>query len=543
MPASVSLSNLTWSTPDGRTLFSDLDISFDTGRTGLVGRNGVGKSTLLKLISGSLPAQAGTVSVSGSLGLLRQSVRPAANETIADLFGASEGLELLRRAEAGQADVAELADADWSLETRVASALARLGLDMPAETPLAMLSGGQCTRAGLAALIFSEPDFILLDEPTNNLDREGKAAVLALMASWRAGAIVVSHDRELLDTMDTIVELTALGATRHGGNWSHYHERKMAALAAARLDLAEAERRAADVARSSQKVAERKARKDSAGHKKRAKGDAPRILLDRQKNRSENTAGDNARLAERRLAQAADAAAAARAQLEIIEPFTVVLPTTGLPASKLVLRIEEAKAGYHQDRPIIEDLSFAITGPERVAITGANGSGKTTLLALVSGQLQPWSGSVRVMADFAMLDQQVSLLDPSASIRDNFRRINPDAGENACRSALARFMFRADAALQIVSSLSGGQLLRAGLACVLGGTKPPPLLILDEPTNHLDIDSIETVEAGLRAYDGALLVVSHDEAFLRGIGITHRLELSPRQSSAAYQSEKPFAIS
>jgi ATPase subunit of ABC transporter with duplicated ATPase domains len=170
-------------------------------------------------------------------------------------------------------------------------------------------------------------------------------------------------------------------------------------------------------------------------------------------------------------------------------------------------------------------LSLDITGPERIAVTGANGSGKTTLLALISGELKPWAGTVRVMTTFSMLDQRVSLLDPSVSIRDNFRRINPLTDENACRAALARFMFRADAALQSVSTLSGGQLLRAGLACVLGGPTPPPLLILDEPTNHLDIDSIAAVEAGLRAYDGALLVVSHDEVFLEEIGISRRLEL------------------
>jgi ATPase subunit of ABC transporter with duplicated ATPase domains len=124
-----------------------------------------------------------------------------------------------------------------------------------------------------------------------------------------------------------------------------------------------------------------------------------------------------------------------------------------------------------------------------------------------------------------MLDQRVSLLDPTLSIRDNFRRLNLQADENAGRAALARFMFRADAALQVVGTLSGGQMLRAGLACVLGGLAPPSLLILDEPTNHLDIDSIAAVEAGLRAYDGALLVVSHDEVFLDAIGITRRLEL------------------
>jgi ATPase subunit of ABC transporter with duplicated ATPase domains len=193
--------------------------------------------------------------------------------------------------------------------------------------------------------------------------------------------------------------------------------------------------------------------------------------------------------------------------------------------------MDAASAGFEPARPIIRDLSFVITGPERIAVTGPNGSGKTTFLALVTGALQPWAGTVRVVTDFALLDQRVSLLDPSLSIRDNFRRINRRADENTCRAALARFMFRADAALQIVSRLSGGQLLRAGLACVLGGAAPPALLILDEPTNHLDIDSIESVEAGLRAYDGALLVASHDEAFLEAIGISRRLELSPRDSA------------
>jgi ATPase subunit of ABC transporter with duplicated ATPase domains len=175
---------------------------------------------------------------------------------------------------------------------------------------------------------------------------------------------------------------------------------------------------------------------------------------------------------------------------------------------------------------VISDVSLTITGPERIAVTGPNGSGKTTLLALVTGQLQPLAGRVQVLTDFALLDQRVSLLDPAESIRDNFRRLNPEADENACRAALARFMFRADAALQLAASLSGGQMLRAGLACVLGATRPPALLILDEPTNHLDIDSIQAVEAGLRAYDGALLVVSHDEAFLEAVGISRRLALS-----------------
>ena len=161
-----------------------------------------------------------------------------------------------------------------------------------------------------------------------------------------------------------------------------------------------------------------------------------------------------------------------------------------------------------------------------MAIRGPNGSGKTSLLRLLTDDLAPTEGTVRITPRLALLDQQVSLLDPEQSIRDNFRRLNPEASENDCRAALARMMFRADAALQGVASLSGGEMLRAALACTIGSVQPPELLILDEPTNHLDIHAIAAVEAGLRAYDGALLVVSHDRDFLEAIGIERELWLS-----------------
>jgi ATPase subunit of ABC transporter with duplicated ATPase domains len=524
MAASITLSELAWPTPDGRSLFGDLGLTFGPVRTGLVGRNGVGKTTLLKLISGELRPRSGRVAVNGRVAVLRQSVQVGSDETVADLFGVADALAVLRRAERGEAPDDELFDADWTLESRMAVSLGRLGLDVPPDTPLGTLSGGQRTRAGLAALVFAEPDFLLLDEPTNNLDRDGREAVIALLAGWRSGAVVVSHDRELLDTVDAIVELTTLGATRYGGNWTAYRELKARELAAARRTLADAEKQIADAARTAQETVERQARRNGAGRRKGLKGGTPRIMLGIMKDCAEDTTGGNARLAERQREQATEAAAAARAQIEVLQPLTVTLPPTHLPAGRTVLRIGEATVGYEPGRPIARDLSFELIGPERVAVTGPNGSGKTTLLSLVTGRLTPWAGTVNVTTAFALLDQQVSVLDPAPSIRDNFRRLNPQADELACRSALAKFMFRADAALQTVSTLSGGQLLRAGLACVLG-VAPPPLLVLDEPTNHLDVDSIEAVEAGLRAYDGALLVVSHDETFLDAIGITRRIEL------------------
>jgi ATPase subunit of ABC transporter with duplicated ATPase domains len=230
------------------------------------------------------------------------------------------------------------------------------------------------------------------------------------------------------------------------------------------------------------------------------------------------------RLADRQRDDATAALTDAREQIEILQPLTVMLESSGLPLGRTVLLIENLTGGPTAT-PIIRSLYLNITGPERLALTGPNGSGKTTLLRLATGEVAPTAGMVRITPRHALLDQQVALLDPAQTIRENYLRLNAGDTENACRAALARFMFRADAALKRVAELSGGETLRAGLAVTIGSSHPPELLILDEPTNHLDIHAIAAVEAGLRAYDGALLVVSHDHAFLDAIGITREVEL------------------
>ncbi len=525
MPASITLSALSFALPDGRVLFSDLDFSFNQERTGLVGRNGAGKTTLLKLISGEYLPSAGRVSVTGTLGSLRQLQAVPDDMTLADLFGVRRALALLRKAEAGEASAADFADVDWTLEARLAESLGRAGLEAEAATPLVCLSGGQRTRAALAALVFQSPDFLLLDEPTNNLDREGRDLVARLLAGWRGGALVVSHDRELLEQMDAIVELTTLGAARYGGGWSAFEARKALELDAARHDLAEAERQLETTREKTQLAAEKKARKDSAGKRKAARGGAPRLLIGAMKRRAEVSSGEIQKLSERQITEAEADAAAARQKIEVLETMAVRLPSCRLPPGRMVLTLSGVSAGYVPDQAILHDLSLEVRGAERIALAGANGSGKSTLLNVITGALTPFEGEARVHVPFVMLDQEVSLLDPAETILGNFRRLNPQADENGCRAALARFRFRADAALQPVATLSGGERLRAGLACVLGGALPPQLLILDEPTNHLDIASLEAVEAGLVAYDGAVIVVSHDEAFLARIGIARRLEL------------------
>ncbi|KGB52985.1 ABC transporter [Sphingopyxis sp. LC81] len=523
---SITISNLSWSTPDGRAVLSGLDFNFQSERTGIVGRNGVGKSTLLRLLTGELAPASGSIAIDGTIAMLRQTVQVAAHESIADLFGARGALALLRKAEAGEASVEEIGDADWTLEARIDEALAGVALPLPADTPLAQLSGGQRTRAALAGAMFAAPDFLLLDEPTNNLDRAGREAVRDLLARWRGGAIVVSHDRELLEEMDAIVELTGLGAARYGGGWSAYRERKAIEQAAIEAEFAGTEKRIDAAQRQAQAATERQDRRDSRGNRQAARGGMPKILLGAMKRRAEETRAAGSRLAERQRSDAEEQLSSVRAKIEIVDPLSVGLPSTGLPTSRTVLTLDQITAGHTEGQPVIRDLSLTITGPERVAITGPNGSGKSTLLALVAGTLAPWSGQVRVGVPFALFDQRVSLLDPALSIAGNFLALNPGTTNNQCRAALARFRFRADAADRIVGTLSGGQMLRAGLACVLGAPQPPQLLILDEPGNHLDIESLTAVETGLAAYDGALLVVSHDAVFLDAIGIGRMVELT-----------------
>lgn len=533
---SISVSGLSWTAPDGHLVLKEVDLQLTREKVGLVGRNGVGKTTLLQILAGNRDGASGNVTTDGRISLLRQEVQADAEATISDLFGVAGAMAVLRRAEAGEASVAELGDADWTLADRMRQALARVELDVDLSTSLRTLSGGQRTRAGLAAAIFEQPDFIFLDEPTNNLDRQGRAALLQFLDEWTMGMVVVSHDRELLEKMDAIIELTTLGASRYGGNWSQYRARKAAELEAAEHDLAYAQKKRADIQRKAQLANERKLRRDSAGSRKASRGDMPGILIGARKNAAEASAGSGARLSEKLSTQAAEAVVAARAKIEVLEQLSIVLAPTGLRSNRKVLAMREVAAGYEQGRPLFRCVDLTIVGPERVAILGRNGVGKSTLLKLVSGALEPAEGRVTVEVPAAMIDQQVSFLDPARSILDNFRILNPDANENMCRSALAGFLFRGDDALQTVGTLSGGQMLRAGLACRLGGSQPPQLLILDEPTNHLDIESVDAVEAALESYDGALLVVSHDDVFLRNISIQRIVDLDAMDvSTAAWQ--------
>jgi ATPase subunit of ABC transporter with duplicated ATPase domains len=528
--AHIVATGLAYALPDGRALFDNLTLSFGRERTGLIGPNGSGKTTLLRLLAGELAPAAGSVHRTGVVARLPQEIRPRADVALSELLGVDQRLAALRRLEVGRGTVADLecVGDDWDLADRATAALARVGLGhLTLDRRVDALSGGEATRAALAGLILHRADVLLLDEPTNNLDATSREALYTFIEQWPGGAVCVSHDRRLLRRMDRIVELSSLGVRVYGGGYDDFLAQRDAEQAAAERELDSARAALRGAEQKARDVQQRQARREARGRRERSTANMPKILLNTRAAKAEGTGARIAAASEREVNERRTRVAAARERVEEREEPRLHLRSTNLPAGRTVLVMENVVVRFADTSPVLDGVSLAIKGPERIALLGPNGSGKTTLLRVAIGELTPNEGTVRRLPDeeIAFLDQNGAQLDGERSVLENFRALHPLMDDSAARYALARFLFANDAALQLVETLSGGQRLRASLACVLGGEHPPSFLVLDEPTNHLDLESIAAMESALRDYDGALLVVSHDDTFLEAIEVERRFVL------------------
>jgi ATPase subunit of ABC transporter with duplicated ATPase domains len=527
----ILLQNISFRFPGGNLLFNHTNLTIQSHtKSALVGNNGMGKSTLLKIIAGEIHPLSGNISLQGEVFYVPQMFGNFNHFTIAECLKIDQKLHALEKITGGEVDEIyfETLNDDWDIEERCRHTLELWGLgDFELTRKLEGLSGGQKTKVFLAGIQINQPEIIILDEPTNHLDMEGRKLLYDLIDRTDATVVIVSHDRTLLNLVDTIFELSNQGIAVYGGNYDFYAEQKAVEEEALHNDIHAKERALKKAKEKERETLERKQKLDARGKGKQEKSGVARIMMNTLRNNAEKNSSKLQSVHTEKISGISHELRDLRSSVRNSDQMKVNFNDSNLHSGKILITAENINFSYGEQKLWKENLSLEIRSGDRISIKGGNGSGKTTLIKLLLGKIEPSEGQInRSGFNSIYIDQEYSLIDNDSTLYDFVQTFNDSAmQESEVKTLLSRFLFGKDTWDKKCGMLSGGERLRLLLCGLSISNKAPDMIVLDEPTNNLDLQNVDILTHSIKDYHGTLLLISHDEVFLEEIGIDREFSL------------------
>ena len=507
---------------NGDWLFRDLSFTLTNRRTALIGRNGVGKSILAAIAAGHKRPSSGQVSNTGTIQFFQQ-LPPNPEATIAQYLGVDQALAALAAIESGHCEAhwfEQLADR-WHIREEVQQLLSKLQLPCTPTTKIGQLSGGQQTKLKLGHCFASHADLLILDEPSNHLDADNTEWLRQKIKAYEGHILLISHDKYLLDEMHEFWSLSHLGLAQFQGSFAHYLTYQQQAQAAIETQLNSLQQQEKRQRERIQRAHEQAQQRQAKGQQLRRTGSQPKVLMDAKKDRSGQKAKGRALQENRQLTALTEKKSLLRQRQEDSEQQRLYLNGARNPQRrKRLVNLTECRLPWGCPLPI----NLQLYAGDRLHLSGNNGTGKSTLLHILRQQQTTRSGDVQVTAPLVYLDQHFSLLALNETVASNLKNQCPQLSDSDVRTRLAGVGFKADRADQPVAHLSGGERLKVALLCV-GSQEDEALLLLDEPDNHLDLDSKQLLAEALKAFNGAFILVSHDQHFVAACKTNQQLYL------------------
>lgn len=509
--------NIGYTFANGDTLFSNISCTMDKHRIGLIGRNGIGKSILSAILSGDISPSSGKVSAPSNFSIFTQERLTELEHglTIAEYLEKHHILNALKHVQMGSCleKWFEIIDQDWELESQLKQDLANLGLPPEPSFLCNELSGGQFTRLALWKRFRQSAELLILDEPSNHLDNTAKQWLIESMNVFSGAILLISHDRELLNQVEEIWQLSTTGLQVFGGNYDFYESQKYIEQQSIDKQLVNINRQKKQLDAQTQRNIEKAQQRAAKSNKLRRRGSQGKMLLNKMKESAENSLSNRSKLSQIKKTQLQCRERQLTTQQDRWKSQTFNVSSCQQTSNTRVLYLDGQLAFGTKAQ-----LNLQLFSKDKIHLQGPNGCGKSTLLQTLSGKLSLSQGDVSTTSRFCYLDQHLTIIDQTRSVLDNFCLHVNGNSECSARTVLAGMGFRGDDVFKYAESLSGGEKIKLAMLIVSHHPKQP-FLLLDEPDNHLDIDSKAILANALNDYQGGFLLVTHDCAFAHHSGV------------------------